>query len=206
MIYLIGGAPRIGKSILGAAMSQRTQSMLLSTDDLCDQVTKNMSNEEKNILFPWESFSGNPQENILSPEIRIKQQYTSAKSLEPFIDSELDHALIEEKSIIVEGVHLLPEYAHRLIQKRISSISIIFIGDQNSEHVFQGIKENTNLDNWLRESDNNVIQQVAEFVAAFSTHLKIDAQKYHLPYLERTSDFKKDLESYCDRLLNSSLT
>lgn len=61
MIYLIGGSPRVGKSIIASKLSKSIGAKLVSTDDL--KVPQHN--------LPGICFSGDPKENVMTPKERV---------------------------------------------------------------------------------------------------------------------------------------
>lgn len=205
MIYLIGGAPRVGKSIVAKKIAETTKAYFVSTDDVCSQAIKELSEETKKEKFPLPDFSGTASENTLTPEERVELQLISARSLEPDLDKIILQALSRNEDLVIEGVHLLPEHVHQLVmQYGPTKLKSLFIGLENTDRVVQGIEKNTSPNNWMRESDPAIIQQVAEFVAAFSTRIQTETIKNHLPYRERTEDFEGDINRFSEHLLGDN--
>ncbi len=195
MIYLIGGAPRVGKSIAAKAIAHATSTAPFSTDDVCGQISTAMSEEERALKFPLPGFSGDPTENTLSPEDRVKLQIVSAQSLEPEIDRMIADAVSNQETLILEGVHLLPDHVRSLVEQYgLKNISPVFVGSEDVGRVVEGIQKNTNPNNWLKESDPAVIRQVAEFAAAFSAWIRDEAERNSLIYMERSDDFEGDMK------------
>lgn len=205
MIYLIGGAPRVGKSTLAKKIADSTKSHVVSTDAVCSQMIDRLSAEEKRILFPVPSFSGTTSENTLTPKERVELQHISAKSVEPELDKVITQALDENESIVIEGIHLFPNYVHQLLLKHgPAKFATLFIGQTATDLVVEGIIKNTSPNNWLRESNPDVIRQVAEFVAVFSKHIREEAALHDLIYQERTPSFEHDLERFNQYLLTGA--
>ena len=199
MIYLIGGAPRVGKSLASNAIAEALHVVPISTDDVCGQFTDGMSEEERASRFPLPNFSGDPTENTLSPEDRVKLQVVSARSLEPEIDRIIADALSKQETLVLEGVHLLPDHVQALLEQHgADSIRPVFVGSEDAARIVDGIQKNTNPNNWLRESDPAVIRQVAEFAAAFSAWIRGEAESRSLTYVERTDDFEGDMKRFVD--------
>jgi 2-phosphoglycerate kinase len=194
MIYIIGGAPRVGKSIVAKRLAQDTAASFVSTDDICDKLSDSLSETERAIKFPLPGFSGTASENVLTPEKRVELSIISAKSVEPEIDRIISNAITKDESLVIEGVHFLPEYVRELLSKYGSDkIQALFVGSTYVKAVVDGIMKNTSPDNWMRDSHPDVIRQVAEFVSALSRYLEKEAEKYHLAYKERTVDFERDV-------------
>lgn len=203
MIYLIGGAPRVGKSIAAKHVSERAHATFISTDDVCSKVSNQLSEEERKIQFPLPGFSGTASENVLTPEKRVELSIVSAKSLEPEIDRLISEALRKDESLVIEGVHLLPEYVRQLLaQYGAEKFHVVFVGLTNVDRVVEGIMKNTSPDNWMRDSNPDVIRQVAEFVASFSRYMREESKQNHLFYQERTEDFESDIKLLAEQLFD----
>jgi len=205
MIYLIGGSPRVGKSIIAKSVAKKQKTEIISTDDVCEDYFKHLSDEEKKAKFPLPSFSGNASENTLKPEEWVDLQIISAKSLETELSRIISEAIAEDKTVVIEGVHLLPEYVSSILAKYGSDkIRALCIGLTDVDQAVEGIMRNTNPDNWMRESNSDVVRQVAESIVAFSVRIQEDAMRNHLPYKERTEDFEGDVISISEYLLKDA--
>ncbi len=203
MIYLIGGAPRVGKSIVADKVRTATQAKLVSTDDLCSAYTKTLSDEDRRNKFPLPGFSGDPSENTLTADERVDLQTTSAKSLWPEISKMIIAAVENGQDLVIEGVHILPGFVRELMNQCGSEkITALFLGLDDADQVVDGIMKNTSPDNWMRESDPAVIRQVAEFVAALSRRIEKEARAHGLYYKERSQDFEGDVRLFTERALN----
>jgi len=201
MIYLIGGAPRIGKSIMAKRVATLMCADFFSTDDIQEKVVGRLTPEEKLRKLPFPGFSGDPAENKLSPDVLVRLQLIEAQSLKPEIDTMVRDAVSAQKDIVVEGVHLLPDHVSHLIkefgQDRVHGV---FMGSEDVEMIAEGIKQNTNPENWLKNSDVEVIRQVAEFSAAYSRYIRAEAARHRLTYFRRTDDFEADKSIVMDKI------
>jgi 2-phosphoglycerate kinase len=176
MIYLIGGAPRLGKSIIAALLAKSINAQLVSTDNL-------------EMIEPGETFSGDPKKNILTPEQRLESIKNEARQVIANI-----HDIIEKagQDTVIEGVHLFPNYIDAMI-KTFGDIKAVLIGS-SKELILDGMKRNTSENNWTKDADPEVLNQIAEFAKAFSDYVKEESKKYNLPYVERSNDFQKDID------------
>lgn len=177
------------------AIANATNAAFISTDDICEKTASAISEGERASKFPFPGFSGDPSENTLSPEDRLKLQIVSARSLEPEIDRMIAGAVSKQETLILEGVHLLPDHVRALVEQYGSkNISPVFVGSEEAGRIIDGIQKNTNPNNWLKESDPAVIKQVAEFAAAFSAWVRSEAEHNSLTYIERTDNFEGDMK------------
>ena len=132
MIYFIGGAPRIGKSIVASELAKKINAELISTDELENKVSSSMSEDERSELFPLQGFSGDPNENSLTVSERVKLQIIGARSLENELEKIVTHALENNRSVVIEGVHILPQFIRRLTEDLGGEhFCVVFIGSEN---------------------------------------------------------------------------
>jgi len=204
MIYLIGGAPRVGKSIIAKAFAEELGARFVSTDDLEKVVVNRTPKKELTERFPLSGFSFDPLKNTLSPDERARLQIISARSIENEIDHVVQEADSSSQPLILEGVHLLPDYVNKLIQKfGAAHIRVVFIGATNKELALEGIERNSSPDDWLQEAGQAVREQVAEFVVSYSNYIRSQVMEYGLAWIERTNDFRYDKERTTEALMRS---
>lgn len=195
MICLIGGAPRVGKSIMAKKLALMTKAACVSTDEICETVMAKLIAEERHAKFPLPSFSGNPVKNKTTPQERVNLQVISARSLEPELDRIISDAIHSQKPLVIEGIHILPNHAEMLVQKYGSKkICAVFVESYDIHRIIDGIQKNTDPKNWLKGSNATVIRQVAEFIAAFTEYLQTEAKHHFCLYRERTDDFEADIK------------
>lgn len=205
MIYLIGGAPRVGKSFIANSLAQQVKARIVATDDLCSRVLSATPEEERASKFPWPVFSGIASENTHTPEERVRLQIIEARSSEAEIDRVVTEAIHDPQFLVVEGVHLLPDHVRKLQEKfGRDRVHAIFVGSQDIERVLDGMAKNTNPHDWMKEANAEVQRQVAEFVVAYSGWIKAEASKNGLRYIERTEDFTHDIEEVTDLVIRVS--
>lgn len=195
MIYLIGGAPRAGKSIVSKRLVETTGAIPISTDSLRKQVVKSLSPEAASASFPYVGFSAKAAENNITPESRIALMLTDARSLASAIEDVVAEAMKKNQNMVIEGVHLLPAHVHALAEKYGSEkVRAAFLGSTDAELMVAAMEKFADPDAWLAGSPREVQRQVAEFVVACSDYTREEAMMVGLPYLERTGDFYGDVE------------
>lgn len=191
MIYLIGGAPRVGKSTIARHFAESTLARIVSTDDL------------ENPDDPWPSviFHSDPQKNILTPKERIESVRNEARRIVSNIGDIVDKTIHEHQAMVIEGVHLFPAYVDNFTRKfGNDTIKAVFIGSTDVEQILAGLARNTSPDNWSEDFDQAVLRQIAVFAKAFSDYLHDESKKYGLIYIERSNDFQKDIRDVMIKL------
>jgi 2-phosphoglycerate kinase len=204
MIYLIGGAPRVGKSTAARSLAKEVGVGVVSTDELEELVMARLSKEQRARSFPLPLFSGTPSKNTLPPEERVELLFVSARSLEQEIDRLVDDAIRGDRSLVIEGVSLLPRQVDSLIaQYGQGIVHAVFVVSDDVALILEGMAKNTNPDDWAKELDEAVRRQVAEFTAACSKRIANDATPHKLPCFERTADFANDVRKVVSSLRSS---
>jgi 2-phosphoglycerate kinase len=195
MIYLLGGAPRIGKSIISSEIRKKHAVSVVSTDSLGAVLENVLSPEAVLDLFVFDKFSKMPLAERVkwmtrNPAMLIdyvrKESHVVWKAVESFIRREND----EGRDVLIEGVAVLPELISRLkdIPRR-----VVFIGNQGDDHkesIKRFAQENEN--DWIRDVSDQYISAFALFVQQMSAYIEQEAQKYGFRYIEM------DKESFGD--------
>jgi len=185
MIYLVGGAPRVGKSIIAKQFAESISAQFISTDEL------ESSGQEDSVIF-----YNDAKKNILTPSERIESIRKEAKQIISDINNIIDKAINKQQDTVIEGVHLFPAYVADFIKKfKEDNIKAIFIGSKNIELILEGMALDTSQNNWLKDFNQDVLKQIAVFTKAFSNYVHEESKKYNLIYRERSNDFQKDV---CD--------
>ena len=187
MIFLLGGPPRVGKSIIASKIRQKCAVSVVSTDTLGAVLENVLSPEAAPDLFVFGKFHEIPMAErvkliVNDPAELIdyvrRESCVVWKAVEAFIRREND----EGRDILMEGVAILPELVRQLedIPHR-----VVFIGNQGENH-----KENLrksaeeNEYDWMRDVSDQYIGAFAMFVKRISVYIEQEAKKYGFEYIE----------------------
>ncbi|MEI6221595.1 MAG: hypothetical protein WCP97_02410 [bacterium] len=185
MIYIVGGAPRVGKSTLAKQFAKSIKGKLVSTDEL-----ENPGSESSVIFY------NDARKNVLAPSVRIACVRKEAEHLFPSIEEMLTKTTSSQQDIVIEGVHLFPAFVADMLKTfGKANSNALFIGSTNEKIILQGMQENTSPNNWSKNFDEEVLKQIALFSQAFSYHMHDECKRYHLPYKERSIHFQDDMIS-----------
>jgi 2-phosphoglycerate kinase len=187
MIFLLGGPPRVGKSIIANEIRQKHAISAVSTDTLGAVLENVLSPESAPDLFVFDKFNKmhmaervklitkNPAKLI---DYVKKESHVVWKAVDAFIRREND----EGRDVLIEGVAVLPELVSQLddIPHR-----VVFIGNQGKNHK-ENIKKSAeeNEYDWIRNASDQYISAFAMFVNRMSAYIEQDAKKYGFEYIE----------------------
>jgi 2-phosphoglycerate kinase len=187
MIFLLGGPPRVGKSIIANGIRQKHAMNVVSTDTLGAVLENVLSPEAAPDLYIFNKFNKMPMAERVklitkNPAELIdyvrKESHVVWKAVEAFIRRENN----EGRDVLIEGVAVLPELASRLenIPHR-----VVFIGNQGENHK-ENIKKSAeeNEHDWMRDVSDQYIIAFAMFVKLMSAYIEQEAKKYGFEYIE----------------------
>jgi len=197
MLYLIGGAPRLGKSLIAKELMRRTDCPWLATDSLCAALTK-MAGKRLPNLFPFKPFSS--ESSRLPTATVVHDQLTDAASMQKSIHAFLQYYENSKEDCILEGMHLLPSSIAEW-RSDTPHLQCVFLIDLNKDNVLRGIAANKEPSNWLRDAPEQTLHAVSDFSVALSEYLRAESEKHHISFFERTTDFRKDIDAVINMLL-----
>jgi 2-phosphoglycerate kinase len=187
MIFLLGGPPRVGKSIITSEIRQKYSVSVVSTDTLGAVLEHVLSPEVAPDLFIFSKINelpltervklleGDPVEYI---EYVRKESCVVWKAVEAFIRIENDAG----RDVLIEGVAILPELVSQLED---IPYRVVFIGNQaenHGENIKKFAEENDR--DWMRNVSDEYISAFAVFVNRMSAYIKREAENYGLEYIE----------------------
>jgi 2-phosphoglycerate kinase len=187
MIYLLGGPPRVGKSIISKTITKEHGINVVSTDSLGAVLESVVDPEIEPGLFIVNRFNEMTAEEKISLMLkntteRINYQVAENcavwKAVAPFIEREKD----EGRDVVVEGVAVLPELVSQLQN---IAYRVVFVGNRDPEHK-ENIKKSAKEDehDWMQDASDEYIDAFATFVAEMSSYIKKEANKYSFEYIE----------------------
>jgi 2-phosphoglycerate kinase len=195
MIFLIGGPPRVGKSIISSEIRQQHAVSVVSTDTLGAVLENVLSPDTVPDLFVFVKFNEMPiaerAKSIMTDPAELidyvrRESHIVWKAVEAFVRREND----EGRDTLVEGVAVLPELMSQLedIPHR-----VVFIGNQGENHK-ENIKKSAeeNEHDWMRDVSDQYIGAFAMFVKRMSVYIEHEAKRYGFEYIEM------DKESFGD--------
>ena len=191
MIFLLGGPPRVGKSIISNEIRQKHAVSVVSTDTLGAVLETVLSPESAPDLFVFSKFNKMPMAERVklitqNPAELIdyvrKESHIIWKAVEAFIRREND----EGRDALIEGVAVLPELVSRLenIPHR-----VVFIGNKGENHK-ENIKKSAEVNerDWMRDVSDQYISAFAMFVKRMSVYIEQEAKKYGFEYIEMNKE------------------
>ena len=173
MIYLIGGAPRAGKSILAQQISAKLKVGWVSTDLLMELLkVKNV----EGIKAKWDA----------APEaIRANAEWFF-----PYLERFVWGASSLAENYVIEGVDFLPSQVSQLSQNY--QIRSVFIGC--SEMTLERFDQFPGRSAGYAFLPEEMRRQIVHDVPRWSEFIQYEAKRFGHPYVDMTGDFSSQLQ------------
>lgn len=210
MIYLIGGPPRCGKTILARRLSKKLGISWVSADTLESIVKKYTSEIQHDSLFPKDlirkrtsSSNDTMYSNYTAEEISdayIAQSKTTWEAISTLIECMIK----DDEAIIVEGHQIHPELARRFIKNLgIQNIRAVVLSKNSIEQIVETARKSQAKNDWfIKKTDNPEIHfKIAEMLSMYSDYFSKEANKYDISEVAYAGDFEGQLESAEQKLL-----
>jgi 2-phosphoglycerate kinase len=191
MILLLGGPPRVGKSIISSEIRQKYAVSVVSTDTLSAVLENVLSPETAPDLFVFSKFNEMPMTEraklmMTDPAELIdyvrRESHVAWKAVEAFIRREND----EGRNALIEGVAILPELVSQLEDIPHRAVFIGNQGENHKENIKKSVEENEH--DWMRGVSDQYIGAFAMFVQRMSAYVEQEAKKYGFEYIEMASE------------------
>lgn len=205
MIYLIGGPPRCGKTTLAKELSKKIKIPWISADTLEVVSREYTDKKERKNLYPYsflrkkggkrnndEFYSEHSPQKIIN--ILKRQAKTSFKAIDMMIANEIDNG----NDYIIEGYHIMPIFAQKIIKKYGSSnIKIIFLTKFDKEKFASDVAKSATPNDWLIVSthDKKTFIKVGEMVSVFSSYFAREAKKFKFIVLNMDNKFESQIKN-----------
>lgn len=207
MIYLIGGAPRLGKSVIARQLSKKLGIPWVSTDFLWAIATKYTSARERRRLWPIVSGFGERTAFANLPlEKQVRFQFHEARSLWTALFTFVHYHVVAHDDYILKGVHLTPRIVARLkaLPFARGKIRALVIVDGDEQRILRNMLRNTSRDNWMHGASQRVQGLIARFDAAVDRRFERDVKRYRIEVLRKSDDFNHDIRRAVRKLTKNN--
>lgn len=212
MIYLIGGPPRTGKTVLTKKLSKKTKISWLSCDTL-DAITQEYTPTNKwREKFPYsflrrkskmrnndEFYSTHSPAQIMSV---LKKQ---AKSVHKAIDAAVACEIADGNDYIIEGYHIMPSFAQKMIKKYgKQNVRAVFLTKFDANKFAKDVHKSTTPNDWLTvlTKKQETFVKVGKMVSLYSRYFEKEAEKFGLRVFNTDTCFNEQINSAIEYLIN----
>lgn len=197
MIYLIGGSPRGGKTILAEKLSKTTKTPYISTDYLKLMLRPYFTGAKKEKMFPfdkiWKKLTREKFFQTHTGKDMLYMDTYEAKIIWPGVKLFITHLAKGKIDYIVEGVHLLPKYVKYF--KDNPNIEMIFLAKNDEKEIYKGLFKNRGRKDWIMDKlkNKNIVKLVAKNLSTYGPYFEKETKKYKLKLINTEKDFTKQI-------------
>jgi 2-phosphoglycerate kinase len=200
MIYLIGGAPRSGKTTIAKKLSMDLNVSWISVDTLEGLAQHFTPKHEYAKKFPKNIMrveTGNNNDNMYSKysSSQITKAYIAqAKSSWEVINVLIEWLLGEHHSYIIEGHQIHPKLVAQLLKKHGNiKIKAVFLTRHTVSTIVASAKQGKDPNDWFitKTNQESTYPKIATMLSEYGNYLKAEAKKYKLKHYDMDNGFNK---------------
>lgn len=184
MIYILAGIAKSGKSLIAKEMIKRYHMEVIATDRI--MMMLHYGNKDLKI------------------DVTRSDQSVS-RMLEPYIAGLITSLSSQQRDVLIEGVHIQPEFAKQLQDKYPNKLKILFLGYKDVE---PNIKAQELLDHaqlidnpWYVDYDKDAFTKLINYLIKESNVLEKACLKYGQTYYEVQS-VTNQMDDIINKLIN----
>lgn len=199
MIYLIGGPPKCGKTTLAKKLSIKLGIQWVASDTLQvvarEYVSKYVSKKEIDKLYPHNALKGKTNDETYSlstPKQIAKNYIKQAKVSYDAIDMFSICEITDGNDYIIEGYHVTPQLAARLIkQYGHKNFRVLFLYKADVEKFVKDVTKSSTPNDWIlrKTKEKETLHKIAEMIAYYGQFFGTEAKKYGFSVLNMDKDF-----------------
>ncbi|MDP3953213.1 MAG: hypothetical protein Q8P99_00080 [bacterium] len=204
MIYLIGGAPRSGKSMLAERLGKQLNLPYVSTDDLEEEVRDRTPEQEWHVKFPKTVIR--KQSGFNNDEMYL--EFTIEEIVEAYIrqsEAVWDEVskLAKKEDYIVEGYHIHPALVIRLREEvGVENVKSVFLTRKDTSKTVEEATKFASEEDWFTKQtkDEPTYPKMAKMISRFSQFFEKEAEINQLKIISMDNHFESGLKEALDYL------
>jgi 2-phosphoglycerate kinase len=209
MIYLFGGPPRGGKTILAETLAKKKPFPYFSLDHATSVVTPYIPEQEYKTKLPLRiarqetNYSNDIFYTKYSSEQIVDFYLRQAETYWPGVETFIKYAVQDEHDLILEGWQILPRLLHAAItSENQDKLKILFLYKTDIENIVSGIQANTAKNDWVIKNtkDESTFVAIAKMVSHFGNYIQAEAKKYNFQAVNTDFDFKQKINELAESL------
>ena len=204
MIYLIGGPPRCGKTILSRKLAALKGISCIPADILESIVKQYVPSDQHDLLFPKdkirnETNSSNDQMYSKLSAESIRDSYIiQSKATWQAITTLVKCTIDNNEEIIIEGHQLHPELISRLAREHgKENIRSIILIKNNVDQIVETARANHDEMDWFitKTQDPSIYFKIAEMISSYSGFYQSESTKYDIAAIVYKDSFEDQIDS-----------
>jgi 2-phosphoglycerate kinase len=201
MIYLIGGAPRCGKTTLSKTIASKKRISFISMDVLRPMIMASFKKGEWKKIFPSENIEtpkGKFQFEVIDSREAVKIMNIESSTTWPPIKALIEKLIEREEDYVIEGANLMPKYLKQLKRTKYRKhIRVVYLVKTDLEKIKNGFAKTTKgVYDWMYpyiKGDDDRITMAAQYVQGYGRYFEKEAKKNGFDVFNTQDNFNKVL-------------
>jgi 2-phosphoglycerate kinase len=193
MLYLIGGAPRCGKTTLARHLAQALCCSYVPVDYLGTAFATYIPAAELPQRYPaWRTASVDERFATYTTAQIIATYRTKAATVWPGLRAFCEYALVQRHPLVLDGYQLEPRFIHELLVSFPQfPIAAVVLTRTHVERIRDDLTKGDDPDDWVRRSTTQAgtFTLIAEMVSQYSQYFAAEAAHYHLASFDMDVEF-----------------
>jgi 2-phosphoglycerate kinase len=203
MVYLIGGPPRSGKTILAEALARKTSFPYFTLDHVTSVIVPYIPEPQHPANLPLRvarqatHFSNDAFYARYSTDDIIDMYVRQAETCWPGIKNFITYALQDGHDFILEGWQVLPRLLVTAVTpEHQGALKIVFLYKTNVDMIVGGLKANTGKNDWVMKNtrEESTFLAIATMLGRFGNVIREDAEKCRFRAVNTESRFKEAID------------
>lgn len=213
MVYLIGGAPRCGKTILAKRLAKQLSMSWISADTLESIAKQYIPKENHARFFPKDLI----REKTKSSNDIMYTDYTADEILSAYVIQSktswdaismlVECMICDKETIIIEGHQIHPKLISELTEKYgEQSIRAIILTKGDVNQIVETARKGQSDNDWfIKKSINPEIHyKIGEMLSKYSNYFSEEAKKYEIAEMGYKGNFEDQLNLAREKLNTKS--
>ncbi|MEI8230523.1 MAG: hypothetical protein WCG83_05330 [Candidatus Peregrinibacteria bacterium] len=126
-----------------------------------------------------------------------------AKTTWPGLKAFIEYAAHEQRSFILEGLHIDPAYLSDVPTATTHSIRSLFLHRTNHKEIEDGFRKSKEKHDWVIEHTNNreTFSAIATMISEYGVQIREEAKERNLPACCMDGNFETQMQKALDTLL-----
>lgn len=208
MLYLIGGAPRTGKSSLALQLARQTSLSSYSIDHLTQLVVPYIPEADRDRRLALRAairsagFSNDAFYATHTADQAVALYRQQAEALQSGLENFIRYALAANHPLIVEGWQLLPTWLRDVVEGH-ANVRVAFLYRRSVSSIAAGLKDGDPATDWVVRNTQHdaTFDAIAAMISRFGEIVEREAHANGFPAINTDEQFKETIERTAQLLM-----
>jgi 2-phosphoglycerate kinase len=209
MLYLIGGPPRCGKTLVAKRLAQRTGCSRVPTDYLGTAFSNYIPETERPRRYPVLPERGDARFAKYTAQEIIAHYQIKAETCWPGIRDYAIYSLYDAHDTVIEGFHIEPRFLPELRRECPQFVfQAIFLIRSDSARLRDDLTKSVDPEDWVHKFARHeaTYARIAEMVVEYSRYFHGEASKYGFPIFDMDDSFLERVEDITGYLIDRHIS